>query len=79
MSKEIRLEEYESYWECGDGCCTNWDSVSIFHHNGETYEYRGYSTEENLKNFLIDHYELVFNVEQIDDPNPWERYDVEQV
>ena len=66
---EIKVEEYEHYWTCGDGCCTNWDTVTKFYHNNETFEYRGYSAEENLKNFLIDNFDLVFEYNYVENPH----------
>ena len=62
---EIKVEEYEHWWRCGDGCCDNLDTVSRFHYDSETYEYRGYSSEENLKNFLIDNFDLVFEYDYV--------------
>lgn len=60
---EIKVEEYDDYWECGDGCCTNYDTVSVFHYNGNTYEYRSYDSENNLKTFLEDVLGLTFKYE----------------
>jgi uncharacterized OsmC-like protein len=59
----IRVEEHEDYWECGDGCCTNWDVVSVFHHEGETYEYRSCDGEVNIRNFLEEHFQIKFEYE----------------
>lgn len=58
--KTIKVEESEDYWECGDGCCSNYDVVSVYHLDGETYEYRSYDATNNLKEFLKDHFNLIF-------------------
>ena len=42
-----------NYWECGDGCCTNWDTDLIV--NGEqiaTYGFLSDQTEQNAEKFI---------------------------
>jgi hypothetical protein len=47
----IKVEERDDYWTCGDGCCSNYETVNVFHYDGETYEYRGSDAHYNFRNF----------------------------
>ena len=64
----IKHETYSHYWRCSDGCCSNYEEVSIFHYNGKTYEYRSYDTEQNLLEFLREALDIEIVTEEIDNP-----------
>lgn len=64
---EIKVETYSDYWECSDGCCSNYEELSVFHHNGTTYEYRSDSRDQNLLVFLRDVLDIHIVTEDIDD------------
>lgn len=57
---EIKVIEYEDYWECADGCCSNLDTVSTFYWKGKEYEYRNYDSHKNLLDFAKEHLNLNF-------------------
>lgn len=65
---QIKHETYSHYWRCSDGCCDNYDEVSIFHYEGKTYEYRSYDTEQNLLEFLREVLNIEIVTEEIDNP-----------
>lgn len=60
---KIKVSEAEYYWRCGDGCCDNFETVSVFHLLGEEYEYRSHDAYNNLKEFLKDHFDLDFEID----------------
>ena len=52
MTKYI-IEFDSNYWQCGDGCCANWDTDIIL--NGEiiaTYGFLSDQTEQNAEKFV---------------------------
>jgi hypothetical protein len=65
---QIKHETYSHYWTCGDGCCSSYDEVSIFHHGDKTYEYRSYATEQNLLEFLREAMNIEIVTEVVDNP-----------
>jgi len=64
MVDTIRVTEYDDHWTCGEeNCCDFYETVSVFHLNGEEYEYRGTDNHVNLLSFLWDHFNIGFEVE----------------
>jgi len=60
---KIKVNEFETHWTCGDGCCDNFETVSIFHYGGKEYEYRSHDAEHNLTQFLAEVLGLEFEIE----------------
>ncbi len=65
---KIKVQNYSDYWECADKCCTHYDEVSIFTHNGKEYEYRSYDRDYNKLCFIADALDIEFEEEEIDAP-----------
>jgi hypothetical protein len=69
MSDAIRVEEYEDFYTCGDGCCSNYDVVNVFHYGTNSYSYRGVDSFNNLKTFLEDVLDISFEYDYVINPN----------
>lgn len=62
---EIKVKHTTDYWECGDGCCSNYDEVSTFEYDGKEYEYRSYDSNYNIIKFLEEILDIKF-VEELE-------------
>lgn len=65
---KIKVQNYSHYWTCGDGCCSNYEEVSIFTYEGKEYEYRSYDSDKNKLDFIAEVLGIEFEEEEIDAP-----------
>lgn len=55
----IKVLHKETHWQCGDGCCDNYDVVSSYMYNDKIYEFDEGSIDLNIAAFFKE----VFGVE----------------
>lgn len=52
MTSLIKVKHTETHWQCGDGCCDNYTTVSAFMYGDNIYEFDEGDAGGNTQAFL---------------------------
>ena len=60
MNDSIKVVHKDYYWECGDGCCSEYGTDSTFFYDGQEIEIRGMDSDSNLLTFIKYYLNITF-------------------
>lgn len=63
---KIKATHQDFYYECGDGCCSEYGTRSKIQYGDKVFDYTGLDPESNLLQFISEELDIQFEEEYED-------------